>query len=107
MVEYLVCRRAIFRTERNWRGALERRSPSRRGAAPLRFAWPPDIERADAPDPLEERWVHRLGQTERYARRVREAHFPVVDRKMLCLPRDGILQQEASRACIPKVSAKE
>src|SRR6266851_51004 len=107
MVVHLVCRGAIFRTQRNWRGGLKRRSSSRGGTDPFRIAWPLDIERTSAPDPLEERAVLRLRQTKRYASRVREAHFPGIDRRMLCLLGVGTLQQESGRACVPEVSAKE
>src|SRR5216684_1040921 len=71
------------------------------------LAWPFDIERTGAPDPLEERAVLRLRQTKRYASRVREAHFPGIDRRMLCLLGVGTLQQESGRACVPEVSAGE
>src|SRR5258708_31168141 len=56
----------------------------RSGGADLSsVGWKVDIERAGAPDQLEEWSVHRLRYLKRDARRVRIGHFLGIDRRML------------------------
>jgi hypothetical protein len=72
----------------------------------LGIARPIDVEDR-APDLLEQRFVLRLRYPPGDARRVREAHFAAVDRRMLRLFRVGTLQPVPCCTRIPELAAEE